>query len=95
MGKHQIAKGNERKKDILKFILRFTIKKQYPPTFREIGRGVGLSGPGHVHYYLHALRREGRLRFDDGYSRTIIVVDPDALMPEVLKEMQPCPISPN
>lgn len=73
--------------DILKFILAFTIRNHYPPTFREIGQGVGLSGPGHVHYYLHSMRRDGKIKFDDGYSRTIIVVDSDALIPEVIKEM--------
>jgi repressor LexA len=46
---------------ICRFIQRYSAEYGWPPTFTEIGKGVGIGSRGHVHYHLTRLEREGYL----------------------------------
>ena len=42
----------KRQKEILEFIKKYTNKKGYPPTVREIGKELGLSSTATIHSHL-------------------------------------------
>jgi repressor LexA len=62
---------NDRARDILSFIQRFTRERGFPPTIREIGREYGISSTNGVRYYLTMLEKEGYLRRSERISRGI------------------------
>ena len=64
---------SKRRLQICEFIARFVAEHGYPPTFREIGQGVGISSTSVVYYQIRALERLGALRRREGYSRTIVL----------------------
>ena len=61
----------KRKGDILAFIKKFMLENQYPPTVREIGKGVGLSSSATVKAYLDILVKDGEIIVKDSSPRTI------------------------
>ena len=62
---------NDRAREILGFIQRFTRERGFPPTIREIGREYGISSTNGVRYYLNMLEKEGYLRRSERISRGI------------------------
>ena len=62
---------NDRAREILGFIQRFTRERGFPPTIREIGREYGISSTNGVRYYLNMLEKEGHLRRSVRISRGI------------------------
>lgn len=62
---------NDRAREILSFIQRFTRERGFPPTIREIGREYGISSTNGVRYYLNMLEKEGHLRRSERISRGI------------------------
>lgn len=46
---------------VLQFIRQFTREQEYPPTIREIGRGLGIRSLRGVTGHLEALARKGYL----------------------------------
>lgn len=56
---------------ILDFIESYRAERGYPPTWKEIGDGVGLSSTATVHHYLLALRAEGRVDWTSDSPRTL------------------------
>ena len=62
---------NDRAREILGFIQRFTGERGFPPTIREIGREYGISSTNGVRYYLNMLEKEGYLRRSERISRGI------------------------
>lgn len=69
-----MTKANRR---VYLFIKDFISKKQYAPSVREIGSGVGLKSPSTVHQHLHNLRDQGYIDFHTSLSRTITIVKED------------------
>lgn len=59
--------------NIVTFILDYTEENGYPPTVREIGKGVGLSSTSTVQFHLDALMYQGVLTAEKGKPRTIKV----------------------
>ena len=49
---------NERGKQILCFIENYIDLNGYPPTVREIGKGIGLRSTATVHGYLNGLEQK-------------------------------------
>jgi len=72
---------NDRARDILGFIQRFTRDKGFPPTIREIGEAFAISSTNGVRYYLQILEREGLLKRSSKLSRGI---ETSALAPRPL-----------
>ncbi|MBX5466748.1 MAG: transcriptional repressor LexA [Firmicutes bacterium] len=55
------ARGEARREQILAFIAQFVQRHGYPPSLREIGRGVGIRSVGTVARHLAILEAAGRL----------------------------------
>lgn len=62
---------NQRAKEILAFIQRFTRDHSYPPTIREIGEAFEISSTNGVRYYLNLLEKGGHLKRSSRISRGI------------------------
>jgi repressor LexA len=62
---------NERAREILGFIQRFTRDRGFPPTIREIGKAYGISSTNGVRYYLGLLEKAGHLKRSGKISRGI------------------------
>ena len=62
---------NERAREILAFITRFTREKGFPPTIREIGEAFEISSTNGVRYYLTLLEKAGLLSRKGKISRGI------------------------
>jgi SOS-response transcriptional repressor LexA len=64
--------------EMLDFIAEFGDTHGYGPSIREMQHALGISSTSVVNYRMHILRREGRLEWEDGLSRTVRVVDHSA-----------------
>ena len=64
-----------RQGEILAFIKRHSAERGYPPTVRDIGRGVGLTSSSTVHAHLANLEKVGALRRDPTKPRAMEVLD--------------------
>ena len=62
---------NKREKAILKYIEKAIKENGYPPSVREIGRGVGLSSTATVHGYIEKLTQKGYIKKEDQKGRTL------------------------
>jgi repressor LexA len=62
---------NERSKEILGYIQKFTRDHGYPPTIREIGEAFSIASTNGVRYYLDLLKKSGHLTRRDKISRGI------------------------
>ena len=62
---------NDRGREILAFITRFTREKGFPPTIREIGEAFRISSTNGVRYHLNLLEKAGLLTRHDKISRGI------------------------
>jgi len=72
---------NERARDILSYIQRFSREHGYPPTIREIGEAFEISSTNGVRYYLHMLESAGHMKRSSKLSRGIeITAAPRPLM---------------
>ncbi len=58
---------------ILEFIENFVAENGFPPSVREIGRGVGFSSSSTVHTYIRKLVADGKLSQDSSKTRAIKV----------------------
>ncbi|KEH96014.1 transcriptional repressor LexA [Clostridium massiliodielmoense] len=74
--------------EIYEFIKEQIIEKGYPPSVREICKGVGLSSTSSVHGHLSKLERKGLIRRDSTKPRTIEILK-ESIVP---KEMVNIPI---
>src|SRR5213595_1069858 len=63
-----------RQQQIFEFIKRHTQEKGYPPTVRDIGKGIGLTSSSTVHAHLANLERAGVLRRDPTKPRAMEVI---------------------
>jgi len=67
----------DKQSEIYEFIKSQIIQKGYPPSVREICKGVGLSSTSTVHGHLERLEKKGLIRRDSTKPRTIeILKDP-------------------
>lgn len=57
--------------EIVTFIACHVREKGYPPTFREIGRGVGLSSSSTVQKRMDTLKSQGRVDWTPGRFGTL------------------------
>ncbi len=59
---------------IIEFIYSWSAKFGYPPTMREIGKGVGFSSSATVYYHIQRLVAKGLVTYVRGSPRTIRVL---------------------
>ena len=69
------GKLTARQDEILAFIKRHSAEQGYPPTVRDIGRGVGLTSSSTVHAHLANLEKFGVLRRDPTKPRAMEIID--------------------
>jgi len=62
----------DRQKEVLRFIIRTTEDRGFPPTIREIGGEFGIKSTNGVNDHLKALTHKGYLRHDEQKSRTMV-----------------------
>jgi len=62
---------NDRAREILSFVKRFTREHGYPPTIREIGSEFKIRSTNGVRYYLTLLEKSGQLKRSGKISRGI------------------------
>lgn len=60
---------------VYQYIIDFINENGYPPTVREIGKGVGLNSPATVKHHLDKLVQAGFLMVAEGKTRAITVVE--------------------
>lgn len=60
--------------EIIAAIDALRAQQGYIPSFREIGKAVGVSSSAAISYRLHKLRDAGQLEWVDGKVRTLRVV---------------------
>jgi repressor LexA len=65
----------KRQQEIFDFIKRYSSQHGYPPTVRDIGKGVGLASSSTVHAHLANLERLGLLHRDPSKPRAIELLD--------------------
>lgn len=65
-----------KQEQIFKFLRSFTEEKGYPPSVREICKGIGLKSPSSVHAHLKALENAGYIKRDANKTRAMIVNTP-------------------
>ena len=64
----------DRKQAIYDFIDSFTHEYHYPPTIREIGRGIGVHSTSMILFYLNLLIEDGKIDRKKGVSRGIWII---------------------
>ena len=72
-GQDWMDQGDERRRDIVRFIKSFTKRNSYAPTQREIAEAVGLYKNG-VAYHLDVLEKQGKIKTTPHKARSIRVV---------------------
>ena len=71
-----IKEITEKQNNVLDFIKKFTATHGYPPSIREIGKGLGLSSPATVHTHVKKLCNAGYIKVDNNKFRAMeILVD--------------------
>lgn len=80
--------GENRKKEIVAYVKKYSDMNGYPPTIREIGRTVGLKSTASVQYYVSILIGEGRIHKGDTAVRTLVVDDSRDLIPITSEELR-------
>jgi len=75
--------GNKNRVRVYEFIRSFAEKNGYPPSIREIGRGVGLASTKAVKYHMDALVSDGLLRRHPRLARAIEAGPPPSGLPLV------------
>jgi repressor LexA len=61
----------KRQKDIMEFVKKYIVSYGYPPTVREIAKGLNLSSPATIHSHLANLEAKGYIKKDDQKNRAI------------------------
>jgi repressor LexA len=63
-----------RRQAVLDYIQQFIAERHYPPTLREIGKGVGITTTSLVKYHLDRLERDGLIGRDAAVPRGLWLV---------------------
>ncbi len=71
-----IEQGEERRREILKFLRSYIAEKGWAPTIQEIAEAVGLLSPNSTRNHLLKLAEEGYIRLEAKQARAIALVDP-------------------
>lgn len=92
--KKELEKLTQRQRAIFRFIARFLKKNGYPPTVRDIGKGVGLSSSSTVHFHLNSLEEMGFIKRDPSKPRALKILleeDKEEAKPEEKVETKELP----
>jgi repressor LexA len=76
-------KLTKKQEDVLAFINKYLNEYGYPPSVREICKGIGVKSTSTVHGYLTRLEKNGHIKRDTTKTRSI-VLDPTFATPKEL-----------
>ncbi|MGI6701571.1 MAG: transcriptional repressor LexA [Christensenellales bacterium] len=62
--------------EILDFIKEYTLNKSYPPSVREICKGMGIKSTATVYYYLNLLEEHNLIKKEGSKNRAIEILSP-------------------
>lgn len=57
--------------EVLQFVKKFIVSHGYPPTTREICKGLGINSPATIHVHLNKLEQKGYIRKEDSKNRAL------------------------
>lgn len=77
MGRKSSDQLTAKQLEILQFIKEYTLKRNFPPSVREICQAVDLKSTSSVHAHLDTLETKGYILRDSQKSRTIEILDDD------------------
>lgn len=77
MGKKSSDQLTPKQLEILQFIKEYTLRRNFPPSVREICQAVDLRSTSSVHAHLDTLEAKGYIMRDNQKSRTIEILDDD------------------
>ena len=80
-------KLTKKQEKILIYIKKYIAKNDFPPTIREIGKGINLSSPATVHAHLKNLIEKGYIRRNPTNNRIIDLLVPNEFIPKVSDTM--------
>lgn len=69
----------EKQQELLDYIENFQHQNGFPPSYREMQRGLELSSPSLVQSRLNSLEKAGRISRRNGQSRSVQVIKPNLL----------------
>ncbi len=72
-----MKKGDLRQQEVLDFLIEFMDTHAYPPSYREIGLGVGIKSTNSVKKYLDLLAEKKLIAKKDAQNRTIEIIKKD------------------
>ena len=82
--KAALRQGEKRRRDIVRFIAKYTKRHNCSPTIAEIAEGVGLKSPNATRNHLFRLRDEGKIVMRPGLARSIALAPkPDTELAKV------------
>lgn len=71
--------SDKRCDEIYAYITEYIAQNGYSPTFREVGKAIGLRSPATISRYIHRLVDEGRISIDESKPRTLSAASGDAI----------------
>lgn len=63
--------SDKRCDEVFAFITEYVARNGYSPTFREVGKAVGIRSASTISRYIHRLVDEGRISIDQSKPRTL------------------------
>lgn len=83
---------NEHERAMAEFIGAFIKENGYPPSVRELCKGVGLKSTSSVHHYLHTLKEKGILSKLDLKTRALKLVSPEFIEEDTTDDVLSIPL---
>ena len=74
----------KRQREVYDFIAEFVERKNYTPSYQEIGDGLGLNSLATVHKHISNLEKKGLLSRDYNRSRSIDLLPPKGRMKQAM-----------
>jgi len=72
-----MKKGDLKQEEILKYLKDYLDENPYPPSYREIAKGVGIKSTNSVKKYLDVLEEKNLIKRNDYQNRSIQIVKKD------------------
>ena len=76
-----------KQKTVLEFIGRYSLGRGFPPTLREIGKGIGLANISAVRGHLIALEKKGYITKEADKARSIRVVYSPSVFSQIKRHL--------
>src|SRR5207253_10704761 len=63
-----------RQREVLRFIVKLTHERHFPPTLSELAEAMGLRNRMTVHQHVTALKNQGMVHWEQGLNRSLRVI---------------------